>query len=71
VLAAGYAYKTGGWSSLFLWTAVAIAVIAALAVLWRLLRPLVILLRDEGIAGCWRWVREKVLTPILYGRKEK
>lgn len=69
--AARYADKIGGWPYLLSWVAVAAVVIAVLWLLWRLLRPQVIFLRDEGIVGCWRWAREKVFTPILYGRKRK
>src|SRR5258705_40520 len=63
------AYKTGGWPYVLSWVAVAAVVIAVLWLLWRLFSPLVTFLRGEGIVGCWRWVREKVLTPIMHGRK--
>jgi hypothetical protein len=47
------------------------AVIAVPWLLWRLSRPVFMFFIDEGIVGRWRWVREKVFTPILYGSKGK
>lgn len=71
MLAARYAYRTGGWPYLLSWIAVAVVVIVVLWLLWRLFRPVVIFLGDEGIVGCWRRLCEKVFTPIMYGRKGK
>ncbi len=71
MVAAISAYKIGGWPYVLSWVAVAAVVIAVLWLLWRLFRPPVIFLIDEGIVGCWRWLREKVLSPIMHGRKGK
>jgi hypothetical protein len=71
IVAASSAYRAGGWPYVLSWVGVAVAVMAVLWLLWRLFRPLLFFLRDEGIVGCWRWVREKVFTPILHGRKGK
>jgi hypothetical protein len=69
------AYRIGGWRYLVATIGLAVAAVAAIWCLWMLwlvlFRPLVLFVADEGIVGCGRRVRDKVFTPIMYGRKGK
>jgi hypothetical protein len=67
----GAAFNAGGWPYLLSWVGVAVAVLLLLWLLWRLFRAPIMLFVDEGIVGRWRWFQERVLTPMMYGRKGK
>ncbi len=70
-LAIRYFYRTPDWNLLVQCVAIGLAVIGVLWLSWRLFRPVVMLFIDQGIVGCLRWVRDRVLVPLLYGRRGK
>jgi len=67
------AYRAGGWRYLLLCIGVAVGAVAALwclRMLWFVLfRPLFMFFVDEGVVGCWRWLRDKVFLTTAAGRQ--
>jgi len=65
----------GGWSHVLSWVALWVSTVlgstVALWFLWRLFKPMVMTVRDQGIVGCLRWVRQRLIVPLLYGRRGK
>jgi hypothetical protein len=70
IVALMYAKKLLG-ENWWAWFALVVAAILTLWLLWRLLRPLALFVQQEGIVGCWRWLRDKIFLPVMHGRRGK